>query len=120
MFSAPVSPLFKSVSFNVDGGMSIADEAPTMIAMHPHGIFCGAVASSSGVLHPGLAMRRFRIFIAPVLYHMPIFRLLMVAWLDCFASAGRMSMQAQMERKTNIIILPGGACVRRLNPTCVT
>lgn len=107
MHSASPAPLFAAESsFTIEE--PIDKDAPVLLCYHPHGIFCGAVCGNFGVLHPGLAALRVRFCLAPFLYHMPIFRLLMIAWLGCFASASRTSFRREMKSKQHLALLPGG------------
>ena len=83
-------------------------ESPALLAYNPHGVFCAAFSGSHGVLHPTLFERKVLFLLAPALYHMPLFRLFVVAMFGNIRDASKATMETAMRQRRHVALLPGG------------
>ena len=83
-------------------------ESPVLLAYSPHGVFCAAFSGSHGVLHPLLFDKGVVFLLASFLYHMPLFRLFVVALFGNVRDASRGSMESLMTERRHVALLPGG------------
>ena len=84
------------------------ERSPVLLAYHPHGVFCTAFSGSHGVLQPTLYEKGVLFLLAGPLYHMPLFRLFVVAMFGNIKDASKRSMEEAMAQRRHVALLPGG------------
>ena len=94
---------FKASSLRYEAGVDLSGKTPTIICVHPHGIF----PLGWGLLTTRPELEDFRFCFSSVLYMSPFFRIFTLL-IGRPASADKQTFLKLMRQKKNLALIPGG------------